>query len=186
MVTSVGPGEGKSFVAANLAISIARHMNWNVLLIDCDLRKSSVHRQFGFGNVPGLSEYIANGVALPSLMLKTVVDHLTILPAGRPPANPSELVSSERMFALLKEVTARYNDRLIILDSPPPKLTAESVALARHVDGILLVVKYASTPRDAAVELVNNLGKEKILGAIVNNFDPGFSRYYKKYYGGYY
>ncbi len=186
MVTSVGPEEGKSFVAANLAISIARHMNWNVLLIDCDLRKSSVHRQFGFGNVPGLSEYIANGVPLPSLMLRTAVDHLTILPAGRPPANPSELVSSERMFALLKEVTARYNDRLIILDSPPPKLTAESAALARHVDGILLVVKYASTPRDAAVELVNNLGKEKILGAIVNNFDPGFSRYYKKYYGGYY
>jgi len=184
MVTSVTEGEGKSFVAANLAVSVATHVNWNVLLVDCDLRKPSVHRQFGFPEVPGLSHYLSNGTKLPSLLQKTAVEHLTILPAGRPPDNPSELLSSERMAAFIDELVARYNDRLIILDSPPAKLTAESAALARHVDGILLVIKHGSTPRDSAVELVNKLGKDKILGAIVNNFDAGSSRYQKKYYGG--
>ena len=85
-----------------------------------------------------------------------------------------------------KEVATRYNDRLIIIDSPPPKLTAESGALARYVEGILLVVKYASTPREAVTELVAKLGRNKIIGAVVNNFDAGSSRYSKKYYGGTY
>jgi protein-tyrosine kinase len=186
MVTSVVPGEGKSFVAANLAVSVARHVNWNVLLIDCDLRRSSIHRQFGFQNVPGLSDYLKNGIPLPQLLLKTGIKNLTILPAGKPPDNPSELLSSERMAALLTEVAARYNDRLIIIDSPPPKLTAESGALARYVDGILLVVKYGSTPKNSVTELIAKLGRNKIIGAVVNNFDAGSSRYHKKYYGGAY
>jgi len=184
MVTSAAPGEGKSFVAANLAVSVATHVNWNVLLADCDLRRPTVHRQFGFTEVPGLSLYLSNGTKLPSLLQRTAVEHLTILPAGRPPDNPSELLSSQRMAAFIDELVARYNDRLIILDSPPAKLTAESAALARHVDGILLVIKYGSTPRDSVVELVNKLGKDKILGAVVNNFDARSSRYQKKYYGG--
>ena len=186
LITSAVPNEGKSFVAANLAVSVARHVNWNVLLVDCDLRRPSVHRIFGFGQGPGLSDYLSDRMALPNLLLKTSVDHLTILPGGKTPHNPSELLSSERMSALIKEVTARYDDRLIILESPPPKLTAESAALARQVDGILLVVKYASTPREAATELISKLGRDKILGAIVNNFDTGSPRYHKKYYGGMY
>jgi exopolysaccharide/PEP-CTERM locus tyrosine autokinase len=183
LVTSAVPGEGKSFVAANLAVSVARHVNWNVLLIDCDLRRPSIHKQFGFQNVSGLSNYLANGTALEPLLLKTGIENLTILPAGKATDNPSELLSSERMAALLEEVAARYHDRLIILDSPPPKLTAEAGALARYVDGILVVVKYGSTPKDMVTELIGKLGKDKILGAVVNNFDAGATRYHKKYYG---
>jgi exopolysaccharide/PEP-CTERM locus tyrosine autokinase len=186
LVTSAVPGEGKSFVAANLAVSVAQHVNWNVLLIDCDLRRPSIDKQFGYKNVSGLSDYLANKTALESLLLKTGIDNLTILPAGKMPHNPSELLSSERMAALLEEVAARYHDRLIILDSPPPKLTAESGALARYVDGILVVVKYGSTPKDSVTELIGKLGRDKILGAVVNNFDAGASRYHKKYYGGSY
>jgi exopolysaccharide/PEP-CTERM locus tyrosine autokinase len=186
MVTSAAPGEGKSFVAANLAVSVARHVNWNVLLIDCDLRRPSVHRQFGFHNVAGLGDYLANGIVLETLLLKTGIENLTILPAGKLLDNPSELISSERMAALLEEVASRYKDRLIILDSPPPKMAAESGALARYVDGILLVVKYGSTSKDSATELISKLGKNKILGAVINNFDAGTSRYHKKYYGGEY
>jgi protein-tyrosine kinase len=186
MVTSAVPGEGKSFVAANLAVSVARHVNWNVLLIDCDLRRPSIHRQFGFQNVQGLSDYLTNGTALSQLLLKTGIKNLTILPAGKAPDNPSELLTSERMAALLTEVATRYNDRLIIIDSPPPKLTAETGALARYVDGILLVVKYGSTPKDSVTELIAKLGRNKIIGAVVNNFDAGTPRYHKKYYGGTY
>ena len=184
MITSAMPGEGKSFVAANLAVSVARHVNWNVLLIDCDLRRPSIDKQFGYKNVSGLSDYLANGTALEPLLLKTGIENLTILPAGKLPHNPSELLSSERMAALLEEVAARYQDRLIILDSPPPRLTAESGALARYVDGILVVVKYGSTPKDSVTDLIDKLGRDKILGAVVNNFDTGASRYHKKYYGG--
>jgi len=183
MVTSAMPGEGKSFVAANLAVSVALHVNRSVLLIDCDLRRPSIHRQFGFGETPGLSDYLARGIELPSLLLKTGVDHLTILPAGRPPSNPSELLSSERMSDLIKEVSARYRDRLIIIDSPPPKLAAESGALARQVDGILVVIKYASTPRKVVTGLIDKLDPNKVLGAIVNNFEMMSPYYARKYYG---
>jgi Mrp family chromosome partitioning ATPase len=147
-----------------------------------------LHKQFGFQNVSGLSNYLANGTDLEPLLLKTGIENLTILPAGKATHNPSELLSSERMAALLEEVAERYHDRLIILDSPPPKLTAESGALARYVDGILLVVvKYGSTPKDSVAELIGKLGRDKILGAVVNNFEAGAARYHKKYYsGGYY
>jgi protein-tyrosine kinase len=177
MVTSAVPGEGKSFVAANLAISVARHVNWNVLLIDCDLRRPSVHRQFGFPEAPGLSDYLSRGASLESLLLKTCVENLTILPGGRLPDNPSEILSSDRMSALLNEVATRYNDRLIILDSPPPRLAAETGALARLVDGILVVVKYGSTSRKIVSDLIAKLGRDKLLGAIINNFDMHLSSY---------
>lgn len=185
MVTSALPGEGKSFVSANLAISVARHINRSVLLVDCDLRRPTVHQQFGFGETAGLVDYLSRGWELPSLLLNTIVEHLTILPAGKPPANPSELLSSERMYDLLKEVSARYHDRLIIIDSPPPRLAAESSALARQVDGILLVVKYARTPRDMITDLIDKLGPDKVLGAIVNNFEMSLPFYAKRYYGYY-
>jgi exopolysaccharide/PEP-CTERM locus tyrosine autokinase len=183
MVTSALPGEGKSFVAANLAVSVARHVNWNVLLVDCDLRRPSIHRQFGYQESPGLSDYLSNGISLHPLLRKTSVDNLTILPGGKPPHNPSELLSSDRMSALLNEVATRYHDRLIIIDSPPPRLAAESGALARLVDGIILVVKYASTSRDLVSDLIDKIGKDKVLGAIINRFEGRSSLYKSRYYG---
>ena len=183
MVTSAVPGEGKSFVAANLAISIAQSIQEHVLIIDSDMRVPSIHRQFGFDDIPGLSEYLANGTPLSMLLQKTKVDKLSILPAGKPPHNPAELLSSQRMSKLLEEVRERYSDRYIIIDSPPPKLTAEANALARQVDGILLIVKYGSTPRDMVSDLIELLGKEKILGVVFNRVDMRLSNYlaYKRY-----
>jgi len=113
LITSVTPGEGKSFVAANLAISIARAIDRHVLLMDCDLRRPTAHSLFGFGRVPGLSDYLADGTSLPTLLQKTKVPKLTLLPAGKPPHNPAELLSSERMADLVNEVSERYGDRFI-------------------------------------------------------------------------
>ena len=79
LVTSTAPGEGKTFSAANLAISIALNINKHVLLIDADLRRPQLHRRFGFDDMPGLSNYLAEGTDLPSLLLKTTVDKLTLL-----------------------------------------------------------------------------------------------------------
>jgi exopolysaccharide/PEP-CTERM locus tyrosine autokinase len=189
IVTSVAPGEGKSFVAANLAISVARAIDRHVLLMDCDLRRPTIHSLFGFGRVQGLSDYLTNGTSLPTLLQRTKEPKLTLLPAGNPPHNPAELLSSERMADLVHEVSERYRDRFIIIDSPPPKLTAETYVLASQVDGVVVVVKYGSTPRDMVAELITRIGKDRILGCVVNYFDvrtPGYRyRYYGKYYGTY-
>jgi exopolysaccharide/PEP-CTERM locus tyrosine autokinase len=183
MVTSPMPGEGKSFVAANLAISVALNINRHVLLMDCDLRRPTIHTRFGFSDVPGLSDYLANGVSLSDLLIRTSIDKLTILPGGPPPDNPSELLSSERMSELLAEAIERYQDRLIILDSPPPSLTAETSVLARWVDGVVIVIKHGKTPREGVSEVIEKMGKAKIIGAVINNFEVYSSRYYGKYYG---
>ena len=191
MVTSAVPGEGKSFVSSNLAVSIAQNIDQHVLLMDCDMRKATIQGNFGFDDVKGLSEYLSKGTSLSSLLLKTEINKLTILPGGRPPQNPAELMSSNQMSKLLKEVTSRYSDRYIIIDSPPPHLTSETSVIARQVDGILLVVKAGSTRRELVEDLLEMMGKEKVLGVVVNWFDVGSSAYYGygkyskhgKYYG---
>ncbi len=203
MVTSALPGEGKSFVAANLAISIAQIISEHVLLMDCDLRTPSIHRMFGFdddvpglseylshgshfeavnrkkfGTIPELNEYLSDGVFLSSLFLNTRINKLTILPGGNPPHNPSELLSSKQMTELLKKEKTRYTNRYVIVDSPPPKLMTETSVIARQIDGVLLVVKYGSTPRKLVGDLVDILGKEKILGIVLNGFE-GYGKYDK-------
>lgn len=179
MVTSAIPGDGKSFVAANLSISIAQGIEEYVLLMDCDMRRSSIHKRFGLDDhVGGLSDYLSRGRPLPSLLQKTVVDKLTILPGGAPTANPSELLSCQAMRALLEETKSRYRDRYIILDSPPPQLTAETAALANYIDGIILVVKYGSTPKDLVKNLLEKVGREKVIGVVMNHYRvPATERY---------
>jgi Mrp family chromosome partitioning ATPase len=112
------------------------------------------------------------------LLLKTEIEKLTILPAGTPPRNPAELLSSKEMLKLINEVSTRYEDRYVIIDSPPPQLTAETKALASRVDGIVLVVGYGRTPRELITDMVENLGKEKIIGVVLNRFDLQGSKYY--------
>jgi capsular exopolysaccharide synthesis family protein len=181
--------EGKSFVAANLAVSLAMNINKHVLLIDADLRKPDLRRVFGFCDGPGLSDYLGARRSLDSLLVKTTVEKLTLLPGGPVPPNPSELASSEQMSAMLEEVKHRYQDRLIIIDSPPPGLAAETSFLARQVDGILLVVKYGKTPKEDVEDLMEIVGSDKILGVVINYLDMPMSRRYGygKYgrYGGY-
>lgn len=187
MVTSAIPGDGKSFVAANLAISIAQGIEEHVLLMDCDMRRSSIHSRFGYRDtVPGLSDYLSNKQPLENVLKKTVVDKLTLLPGGKPPHNPAELLSSQAMKDLLKETRERYKDRYIIVDSPPPQLTAETSALAKTVDAIIVVVKYDSTPKDLVKELIEKMGREKVIGVVMNGYRvPTTERYgygkYKKY-----
>jgi exopolysaccharide/PEP-CTERM locus tyrosine autokinase len=186
LITSAAPGEGKSFAAANLAVSIALNINRYVLLIDADMRRPDLHRRFGLGEVPGLSNYLREGTALPSLLQKTQVDKLTLLPAGSSPANPSELISSERMAHLLSEVSGRYSDRLILVDAPPLSVAAESGVLARQVDAILVVIRHGKTKREEVLNLLSRVEDEKLLGCFLNGVDRSTSRYYGSYdYNGY-
>ena len=179
MVTSTAPGEGKSFVAANLAVSIAKSIDEYVLLMDCDLRMPSIHSKFGFSDIPGLSEYLSEARPLSSILKQTAIGKLSFLPAGRPPANPSELISSDQMTRLLDEVTSRYDDRYVIIDSPPPYLTSEANALARQVDAIVIVIKSGQTKKGELQDLIDTYGRKKILG-VVKNFSDQTMLYGKK------
>ena len=127
---------------------------------------------------------LTRGVPLPSLLVKTSVEKLTLLPGGAAPANPSELISSERMANLIAEVTGRYADRLILIDAPPPTLAAETGVLARQVDGILVVVRYGETQREELSDLIKQMGASKIIGSVVNHLETTSSRYYGYKYGG--
>lgn len=169
MVTSASPHEGKSFVAANLAVSIAQSIDEYVLLMDCDLRSPTIHKSFGYDNKEqGLSDYLAKKLPLSSVLKKSSVNKLTILPAGQIPANPSELLSSDQMRRLLHEVKLRYNDRYIIVDTSPPYITSETNAIARFVDGIILVIRHGKTRIKEVADIIDIYGREKILGVVTN------------------
>ena len=169
LVTSASPEDGKTFTSANLACSIAQGIEEYVLLIDCDLRKSSVHKIFGFGRVEGLSDYLMNEKQVSDIIYKTPIPKLSIIPAGRAiPPNPTELLSSNKMAALIEEAKHRYNDRFIVIDSPPPQLTSETKAIARQVDGVLLVVNNRKTKKKMIREVVEEIGKDKIIGVVLN------------------
>ena len=179
MITSTAPGEGKSFVASNLAISIAQSIDEHVLLMDCDLRKPSIHSMFGFDDVNGLSEYLSTARPISSLLLTTFLDKLKILPAGHIPENPSELLSSEQMKNLLHEVKSRYEDRYIIVDTPPPYITSETSALARQIDGIILIVRQGRSRRQDIFDVIEIYGREKIIGVVYNDAKAliGYGKY---------
>ena len=180
LVTSAAPAEGKSFIAANLAVYLAHNIENSVLLVDCDIRRPTIHKLFGLGLSEGLSEHLSNGNKLSALLIKPGINKLTILPSGRPPANPSELLSSDKMAALLEELKSRYDDRFLIIDSPPPMLAPETKALAKNVDGIILVIRSGKTPLHQVESLIEDLGREKILGAVINHYNSPVSA---KYYG---
>lgn len=169
MVTSASPHEGKSFVAANLAVSIAQSIDEYVLLMDCDLRAPTIHTFFGYGSKDqGLSDYLENTAPLSTVLKKAPINKLTILTAGQIPSNPSELLSSDQMRRLLHEVKLRYNDRYIIIDTPPPYITSETNAIARFVDGIILVIRQGKTRIKEVSDILDIYGSEKILGVVTN------------------
>lgn len=178
LVTSVLPGEGKSFVSANLAATIAQNVDNHVLLIDADMRNPTIHKLFNLNHANGLSDYLSKGRPMPEILHRAHTPRLTILPGGLPPSNPSELISSKRMAALLREVKARYDDRYIIIDSPPPHLTSESNALAKFVDGIIIVVKFNATPRELVTDLISNFEEGKVIGIVANWMERGTQFYY--------
>ncbi len=179
LITSCLQGEGKSFVSANLAATIAKGLDEYVLLVDADLRRSSIHRLYGLDYVKrGLSTYLYSEEPLEDLLCKTSIDKLTILPAGEDAPMPSELLSSNRMKELVGEVRDRYPDRYVIFDSSPVELTPETFVLAGEVDAIYLVVRCAHTPRELVKNTIEKFDRNRFKGIIFNGYENK-----KKYYG---
>lgn len=182
-ITSPGLKEGKSFIAANLAASFAQNVdNRQILLIDCDIQRPSIHKFFGLDDLPGLSDYLSNDIDLADLLVRPSQSNLTILPGGVPPHNPTELLSSQKMLNLLMEVQQRYDDRYVVMDLPAPTLVTESSALGKRFDGIIVVVRYGKTVKEDAKKLIDLLGKERVVGVVLNRFDTSMhSKLYRMY-----
>ncbi len=185
LVTSPLRGDGKTFVACNLAASISVSVEEYVLLIDTDLRGPRVHRVFGLDSGDeGLSSHLARGVPLPDLLRKTSLEKLTILPAGNSTKIPVELLSSEKMRGLIRETRDRYPDRYVIIDAPPLELAPESSVIANEVDGVIMVVRYGKTPRKAVKSALEKISRDKLLGVVFNGYDEPLKSH--EFYGGYY
>ena len=184
LVTSSGPGEGKSTTAANLALVFAQG-DRSVLLVEADLRRPSVHTLFRQPSTPGLSSYLVGDAMLEAILLKSAVPNLSLVTSGPIPPNPAELLASRRMHSFLATVAERYD--VVIIDSPPVLATSDACALAPHVDGVLLVVDSGRTPEVALKRSKERIEavRGRIIGAILNRFDAGASGYSKRYYDTY-
>jgi len=147
MLTSALAGEGKTFTAINLAMSIAAEFDHTVMLVDADVARPSVPSMLGLPPGPGLLDVLEGKVDIAGVLLRTNVDKLTILPAGSPHQQATELLASAAMNDLLEELASRYPDRIIIFDSPPLLLTTESPVLAGHMGQIVVIVHADNTPQ---------------------------------------
>ncbi len=145
MVTSAMPGEGKSFTALNLAMSIAAELDHTVMLVDADVARPSILRMLGLPDGPGLLDLLEGKAEMANVLLKTSIDKLTILPSGTPHARATELLASDAMRLLLDDISKRYPDRIVIFDSPPLILTTEARVLATQMGQVVLVVQAEKT-----------------------------------------
>jgi len=176
LVTSAKGGEGKTTVAANLAVSLAQ-LGEKVLLIDADLRRPSLHKFFGVANTSGLVNFLTGSPDWRSLLSQAAPNGLFVMPSGPVPPNPADLLSSEYMPLLIREATKEY--KFVVLDSPPLLNLADSRVLATLVDGVILVVGGGITPRELvhrAYASAVDAGSH-VLGATIN-FADAKSDYY--------
>ena len=188
LVTSGQPGEGKTTTVINTAISLAQ-LGSSVLIIDCDLRKPATHKVLGADNSNGLSTYLSQDVDLNGLIHKLQIPNLSLIPCGPIPPNPAELLSSEKMRGLLRNMAEQYDH--VLLDSPPLINVTDPVILSAAVDGVILVVHGGKSTRAIAHRARQELTSvgAKIFGVVLNNVDmrrDGYNDYYyQRYYSDY-
>jgi protein-tyrosine kinase len=180
MITSANAAEGKSLTAANLALTLSESYRREVLLIDADLRRPSLHEVFQVPNVAGLNDGLQRS-AEGQLCAVKITPTLTLLPAGRPDPDPMSGLTSARMRHILEEAQARFD--WVILDTPPIGLLADASIVGTMVDGALLVIRAGQTPHPAVLKAVERFGRERILGVVLNDTetrpdDEAGARYY--------
>lgn len=183
MVTSSIPGEGKSFISANLATAFSM-INCKVLLIDCDLRKGRQHDIFELDNEKGLSNLLIDDIKnYKKYITKTEIDNLFVLPSGVVPPNPSELLGSQKSKDLMNILKDEYD--LIILDCPPLNCVTDALILTSLASQAVIVSAYKKTPMDLLLASKKSLESTgiKLSGIVLNKIeDKGKNHYYSKYY----
>ncbi|MBX3629472.1 MAG: XrtA-associated tyrosine autokinase [Nitrosomonas sp.] len=184
MITSALAGEGKSFCAVNLALSIASEMDHRVLLIDADVARPTIPSILGFQNKIGLMDIlIEDSIDVVDVLMKTSIEKLSLISSGSTHPHATELLASQTMLMLLDELAQRYNDRIVIFDSPPVLLTSEARVLAERMGQIVLVVEAEQTTQQTLKHVINQFGASSDISLIYNK-DRTFLN--TEYYGYYY
>ncbi len=195
LVSSGLPSEGKSFVALNLALSLARNEINNVVLIDGDLRRPTLHGLLGAPNLPGLAEYLAGTAEVSEILQRDnsskavgaakvgSLSNLTFIPAGKCSDNSSELLANGRIGELISTLSDHFD--WMVIDSSPVLTVTDAVDLARAADGVLLVAREARTTYEVAQHAQAAFNKSRVLGFVLNAAKHiPHKEYYSSYYGG--
>lgn len=158
MVTSSLPGEGKTFVSVNLAISISMELDCKVLLVDADVSRPAVLQRLGLPPAPGLLDLLTDpSLRMSDVLLRTNIEHLSVLPAGSAHAHATELLASDGVSMLLQEMASRYSDRVIVFDAPPLLPSTESRVLATRMGQVIVVVEADHTSQNTVAEAMATL-----------------------------
>ncbi len=184
MVTSAGPGEGKSTTVCNLGLVIAQSEK-KVLIIDADLRRSNIHKIFALPNLEGLTTLLTGDINLNAAISFIDVPNLYVLNSGPKPPNPSELLGSKKMEALLTKAKEEFD--VVLIDAPPILPVADASVLGTIVDGSIMLINYGQVDFDLAARAKDQLEKvnAKIMGVIINNIPNKGDSYYYYYYSYY-
>ncbi|MEW8539122.1 MAG: XrtA-associated tyrosine autokinase [Candidatus Thiodiazotropha endolucinida] len=183
-ISSSLPSEGKTFTAMNLALSISTELDSTVLLIDGDVLRCSLSTLLGIEKEKGLIDLLEDkSCTVGDVILETQIPRLKVISAGKRSEKSTELLASKEMEEFLNEVVVRYQDRIIIFDSPPMLSTSESIVLNQHMGQVLVVVEAGGTPVEAIKDTLSRLDSDKAIGLVLNK-----SREVKgdNYYGTYY
>lgn len=186
MITSALPGEGKTFTAINLSMSIALERDKTVLLVDADVARPVISRYLGEQSPHGLVDYLlTDSMSLSDVLLQTDIPNLRILPAGHPHTHSTELLASDNMRRLTEELATRYPDRVVIFDSPPLLATSEAAVLANLMGQVVLVVEAERTPQEVIRESLGLLNPNSLVSLILNKSRRHSGTQYYDYYGYY-
>jgi len=186
LVTSSLPGEGKTFTAINLALSIANERDKKVLLIDADVARPSVSKVLGINETPGLIEYLDDAdVSFSDIIVRTSIAGLAVIPAGKLHKYSTELLSSNKMALFVEELSNRYPDRIVIFDSPPLLAATQGEVLARLVGQVILVIEAEQTLQNVVMESVEKLAACDVVLALFNKTKRNMDINYYGYGYGY-
>ena len=186
LITSSLPGEGKTYTAVNLALSIAHERDHTVLLVDCDVARHGTSRLLGIADRPGLVDIIeSDSFGVSDAILRTDVPELSLISAGRQHDFVTELLASKKMAQLVDEIAERYDDRVVIFDGPPLLPTPQTQVLTGLVGQVVFVVEAGKTPQSVVAEALNLISEEQAIGMVMNKGEGISSRsgYYYGYYG---
>lgn len=174
-------GAGKTFVATNLAVSIALEVNQTVLLVDLDLRRPSVHKYFGFEPEYGLLDYLQDDIPVKDILINPGIERLVLLPGKGSTDEASEKISSPKMLRLVDELKSRYNSRIIIFDLPPLLSVDDAWLFLPHVDAALLVVENGKNTEEEVIKSLEILKRTNYIGTVLNKADEKSKDYYYSY-----
>lgn len=187
LVTSSIPGEGKTHTAINLALSIANERDHTVLLVDCDVTRHGTSRALGVADKPGLVEILESDTfTVGDAILRTDIPELSLISTGKQHDFVTELLASQKMSDLVKEIGERYDDRVIIFDGPPLLPTPQTQVLTGLVGQVVFVIEAGKTPQAVVEEALQMISEEQATGLVMNKSEglSGRSSYYYGYYNG--